>query len=320
MKKMILILLSMIFFTVSLAAEDVVLVAVKVKIDAYSAKDMKYLGVFADLKDTLKPTCMTVSKDGKLIVAGSPVSFDSPSVVIKLNKDGSLDKVLFTNDSYNSPIRTPKSIVELDDGSLVLFDIGSKKIFKISANGNLEGEFIASDAEKSDPDRITSIFDYEGDIVVASSDPANKLVEYDQNGNFVTNLTDGNEYIKKPIHISKAGNGYIMIASASVDVGDVKKQISTLIQLDNDLMFVKKLIADTDIEKKTLLRPTLAIKNKVSGKYIIIDEGRNRGTTKSYDDNLELFSSDGKYEKSLGTYEDTLLRSIIWFEGSTKKW
>jgi len=325
MIKTVILLISMLLLSTLAIAEDVVLVAVKVKIDAYSAKDMRYLGVFANLNKILKPTCMVKSKNGKLIVAGSPASFNEANIIVSINPDGSFDKVIFKNDTNNSPISTPASIVELDDGSFVIYDIGKKKLFKISQSGEFLGEFLKPDAERPDSRRITSVFKYGTDLVVMSSDPDYKLVEYDQEGNLVTNLTTGNEYIQTPMHVSEISNGYIMVALAQVEVekedGErIKLNKTTLIQLDKDLLFIKKLIDDNEIISESLIRPTLAIKNKITGEFIIIDEGRNRGTTRSYDDNLELFSSDGKYQKSLGTYEDTLLRSILWFEGSTKKW
>ncbi len=320
MNKVLVMILAFLLINTALMAEDVILVAAKVKIDAYSPKDMKYLGKFADLKELLKPTCMAISSDDKLIVAGSALSYTARESIIKLNSDGTLDKVLFENTGYNTPIDTPKAIVELDDGSLVVFDTGNKKVFKISKTGEFLGDFFQVGSDKAELSRISTIFKYGSDIVVAASDPDYKLVEYDANGVFVTNLTDGNEYILNPFHISKTDNGYIMVALALIDINGTKEQISTLIQLDNDLILVKKLISDNDIKKKSLIRPRFALKNESTGKYLIIDEGRNRGTTKSYDDNLELFSPDGRYEKSLGTYEDTLLRHIILFKGSTKKW
>ena len=320
MSKVLVIVLTFLLLNTFLMAEDVILVAAKVKIDAYSPKDMKYLGKFADLKDLIKPTCMAVASDGKLIVAGSALSYTARKSIIKLNSDGTLDKVLFENTGYNTPIDTPKAIVELDDGSLVIWDSGNKKVFKISSTGEFLGDFFQAGADKAELSRVSTIFKYNSDIVVAASDPDYKLVEYDSNGVFITNLTDGNEYIRNPFHVSKISNGYIMVALALVEIDGTEEQISTLIELDDELIFVKKLISDTDIKKKSLLRPRFALKNEATGKYLIIDEGRNRGTTKSYDDNLELFSPDGRYEKSLGTYEDTLLRHIILFKGSTKKW
>jgi hypothetical protein len=323
MNKILVLLIT--FFTINtlLMAEDVVLLAAKLKIDAYSPKDMSYLGKFADLKTIMKPTCMAISKDGKLIVAGTALpQTDKKNIIIKLNTDGDINTVeyLFSQDALANPIDTPKSIVELDDGSLVVFDQGKKDLFKFSATGEFQGTFLQAGVNQADYGTISSIFKYGSDVVVTSSDPNHKLVEYDSTGAFVTNLTDGNGYIRTPFHVSKTSNGYIMVALGLVEVNGVEQQTSTLLQLDNDLLFVKKLISDSDIEKKSLLRPRFALKNEETGQYLIIDEGRSRASTVSYDDNLELFSSTGVYEKSLGTYEDTLLRYILLFNGSTKKW
>jgi len=321
MNKFLVIILTFLSVNSFLIAEDVILLAAKVKIDAYSPKGMKYLGKFADLKEIMKPTCMTVSKDGKLIVAGTALpQVTDKNIIIKLNTDGTMDKVLFKNTSNNNPIDLPKSIVELDDGSLVLFDSGKKNIYKFSPDGDFLGEFISDGADKAELSRVTSIFKYNSNVVVAASDPNYKLVEYDNNGDFFTNLTDGNEYIRNPFHVSKTKNGYIMVALALVTIDGVESQYSTLLELDNELVLVKKLISDNDIKKNTLIRPRFALKNEETGEYLIIDEGRNRQSTTSYDDNLELFTSDGRYQKSLGTYEDTFLRHILFFEGSTKNW
>ena len=323
MNKILAIVLTFLITTPFLFAEDVVLVAAKLKIDAYSPKDMSYLGKFADLTEVMKPTCMTISKDGKLIVAGIGLHQSSQkNIIIKLDMDGNVDnmEVLFQQTERNNPIDIPKSIVELDDGSIVLFDDAKNKIFKFSPTGEFLGDFFKEGEKQPDASRINSIFRYYNNVVVAASDPTYKLVEYDSSGVLATNLTIGNEYIRNPFHISKISGGYIMVALALVEVDGVSKQVSTLLQLTPDLLFVKKLISDEDIDKNTLLRPRFALKNEDTGKFLIIDEGRSRINTDSYDDNLELFSSDGKYEKSLGTYQDTLLNHIILFENSTKTW
>jgi len=323
MNKILAIILAFLLTSPILMAEDLVLVAAKLKIDAYSSKDMTYLGKFVDLSKVMKPTCMTTSKDGELIVAGTGLSTGAEkNIIIKIPKDGNLDnmKVLFKQTSRNTPIDIPKAIIELDDGSIILFDSAKHKIFKFASTGGDPIDFLKAGEEQASPARVNTIFKYNDSIVVASSDPAYTLVEYDQSGSLLENLTVGNDWIRNPFHISKVNGGYIMVALALVDVGDTKKQVSTLLKLNDSLILTDTLISDADIEKKSLLRPRFALKSEDSGKYLIIDEGRNRSGTVSYDDNLELFSKDGTYEKSLGTYQDTLLNHIMLFKDSTKKW
>jgi len=320
MNKILVIILAFLIASPSLIAEDVVLVAAKLKIDAYSTKDMTYLGQFIDLSKIMKPTCMTESQDGKLIVAGVGLATTTTdNIVIKIDKDGSFDSIDYLyQQEKNGPISLPEAIIELDDGTIVL--LASKgKVFKFSSNGGEPEDFLKPGEEQSSR-RITYIFKHENTVVLASSSPEHLLIQYDKSGEFIENLTTGNEDIKTPIHVSKAKGGYIMVALALIEVNGQKKQVSTLLKLDETLVFTKKLISDNDIEKKSLLKPTLALEDGETGKFLILDEGRNRTGTASYDDNLELFSKDGQYEKSLGTYKDTSVSNIIIYKNSTKKW
>ena len=297
--------------TLPIFATDIIIVAAGPKLDTYDAETMNYLGVFSDMRKDdsmiLTPSAVLQTKDGSLLVAGgvSANKFDGKYIsLVKIGTDGELEELLVKQDSKNAPINSPKRLLELTNGDILVLD-HTGRIDRFSATGEHKGDFFDSSVgdNKARKDTIEDIILFEGGVVVTAYQRDKKFMKYSESGVFEANYSTGNDDVKNPSTITPLKNGKYLL----VDIGYTPKKVELL---DDTLIY------ESDVIVEGVMKPTLAIKNELTEEYLVIDEGRTRES--SYDDNLELFGKDGVYQKSKGTYKDGLLRSMIFFKGSTK--
>lgn len=293
---------------------EIILVAARQKLDAFSAKDGVYLGKFSDLKDEngnslLTPHAMLKTSDNKILVAGygSPINGEHVRMV-KLNLDGTFDKIFFKQSTPNITLNKPTRIIELSDGSIMVFESSNKKIFKFNSDGSLIGEFLATDTNLETGKRNDIILFKEGGVdtvVITSSDVSKKILQYNLDETLKNDLTPISAEIKNPAYISKMSDGKYLIV-------DITYNPKKLMILDKDFYFEKIIV------ENGLMKSTFAVENELTKEIVVIDQGRV--SEKSYDDNVEVFGTDGKFIKSVYTYDDGVLRNLMYINGITKKW